>query len=142
MYSKHLPNAHYTLYWYDFYDSILMFIEQLKVKQCYSKDSTNNNQIYCLVITLLLSTRSNSNTPRLTSTAHIIIFLVRIREFINSFCVTDLFLCALIMSESFWFSVAFKVYTHIRRSEDAQDIFWTSYVRSIYVLCPGGVGIK
>ena len=27
---------------------------------------------------------------------------------------------------------------HIRRSEDALDIFWMSYVRSIYVLCPGG----
>ena len=131
MYSKHLPNAHYTLYRYDFYDSILMFIEQLKVKQCYSKDSTNNNQIYCFVITLLLSTRSNSNTPRLKSTAHIIIFLVRIREFINSFCVTDLFLYALIMSESFWFSVAFRVYrnkppppprhrTQTERTSDAQ----------------------
>ena len=29
-------------------------------------------------------------------------------------------------------------WTYIRRSEDAMDIFWTSYVRSIYVLCPGG----
>ena len=24
---------------------------------------------------------------------------------------------------------------YIRRSEDVQDVFWTSYVRSIYVLC-------
>ena len=29
-------------------------------------------------------------------------------------------------------------WTYIRRSEDVQDIFWTPYVRSIYVLCPGG----
>ena len=29
-------------------------------------------------------------------------------------------------------------WTYIRRSEDAQDVFWTSYVRSIYALCPGG----
>ena len=28
-------------------------------------------------------------------------------------------------------------WTYIRRSEDVQDVFWTSYVRSIYVLCPG-----
>ena len=27
---------------------------------------------------------------------------------------------------------------HIRRSEDVLDFFWTSYVHSIYVLCPGG----
>ena len=27
--------------------------------------------------------------------------------------------------------------TFIRRSEDVYDIFWTSYVRPIYVLCPG-----
>ena len=27
--------------------------------------------------------------------------------------------------------------TYIRRSEDDLDVFWTSYVRSIYVLCPG-----
>ena len=26
-------------------------------------------------------------------------------------------------------------WAYIRRSEDAQDVFWTSYVRSIYVLC-------
>ena len=26
-------------------------------------------------------------------------------------------------------------WTYIRRSEDVQDVFWTSYVRSIYVLC-------
>ena len=25
-------------------------------------------------------------------------------------------------------------WTYIRRSEDVQDVFWTSYVRSIYVL--------
>ena len=30
--------------------------------------------------------------------------------------------------------------TYIRRSEDVQDVFWTSYVRSIYVLCPGAGG--
>ena len=28
-------------------------------------------------------------------------------------------------------------WTCIRRSEDFQDVFWTSYVPSIYVLCPG-----
>ena len=28
-------------------------------------------------------------------------------------------------------------WTYIRRSEDAQGVFWTPYVRSIYVLCPG-----
>ena len=27
---------------------------------------------------------------------------------------------------------------YIRRSENALDVFWTSYVRSIYVLCSGG----
>ena len=27
--------------------------------------------------------------------------------------------------------------TYIRRSEDVQDVSWTSYVRSIYVLYPG-----
>ena len=27
----------------------------------------------------------------------------------------------------------------IRRSEDALNVFWTSYVRSIYFLCPGGI---
>ena len=26
-------------------------------------------------------------------------------------------------------------WTYIRRSEDVQDVFWTSYVRSSYVLC-------
>ena len=26
-------------------------------------------------------------------------------------------------------------WTYIRRSEDVQDVFWTSYVHSIYVLC-------
>ena len=29
-------------------------------------------------------------------------------------------------------------WTYMRRSEDAQGVFWTSYVRSIYVLCPVG----
>ena len=29
-------------------------------------------------------------------------------------------------------------WTYIRRSEDVQDVFWTPYVRSIYVLCLGG----
>ena len=28
-------------------------------------------------------------------------------------------------------------WTYIRRSEDFKDSFWTSYVRSIYVLCQG-----
>ena len=28
--------------------------------------------------------------------------------------------------------------TYIRRSENVLDVFWTSCVRSIYVLCPGG----
>ena len=28
-------------------------------------------------------------------------------------------------------------WTFTRRSEDTQDVFWTSYVRSVYVLCPG-----
>ena len=28
-------------------------------------------------------------------------------------------------------------WTYIRRSEDVQDVFWTSYVLSIYVLRPG-----
>ena len=28
--------------------------------------------------------------------------------------------------------------TYIRPLEDVQDVFWTSYIRSIYVLCPGG----
>ena len=32
-------------------------------------------------------------------------------------------------------------WTYIRRSEDVQDVFWTFYVRSIYVLCPGGICI-
>ena len=27
--------------------------------------------------------------------------------------------------------------TYLERTEDAQDVFWTSRVRSIYVLCPG-----
>ena len=27
--------------------------------------------------------------------------------------------------------------TYIRHSKDVLDVFWTSYVRSIYVLCPG-----
>ena len=26
-------------------------------------------------------------------------------------------------------------WTYIRRSEDIQDVFWTSYMRSVYVLC-------
>ena len=30
-------------------------------------------------------------------------------------------------------------WTYIRRSEDIQDVLWLSYVRSIYLLCPGGV---
>ena len=29
-------------------------------------------------------------------------------------------------------------WTYIRHSEDVQDVFWTSYVRSIYVLFLGG----
>ena len=29
-------------------------------------------------------------------------------------------------------------WTYIRRSEDILEVFWTSYVRSIYVLCSGG----
>ena len=29
-------------------------------------------------------------------------------------------------------------WTYIRRSEDVQHAFWTSYVRSIYALCPRG----
>ena len=29
-------------------------------------------------------------------------------------------------------------WTHTRRSEDLLELFWTSYVRSIYVLWPGG----
>ena len=29
-------------------------------------------------------------------------------------------------------------WTYIRHSEDVQDVFRTSYVRSIYFLCPGG----
>ena len=29
-------------------------------------------------------------------------------------------------------------WTYIRRSEGVQDVFWTSYKRLIYVLCPGG----
>ena len=33
-------------------------------------------------------------------------------------------------------------WTYIRRSEDEQDICWTSYVRSIYVLCLRGYGTK
>ena len=28
-------------------------------------------------------------------------------------------------------------WTYIRHSEDVQGVFWTSYVHSIYVLCPG-----
>ena len=32
-------------------------------------------------------------------------------------------------------------WTYIRRSEDVQDVFWTSYVRSIYVLCLRGRSI-
>ena len=31
-----------------------------------------------------------------------------------------------------------KSNVHIRRSEDVQYVFWTSYVRSVYVLCPEG----
>ena len=29
-------------------------------------------------------------------------------------------------------------WTYIRRSEDILEVFWASYVRSIYVLCSGG----
>ena len=29
-------------------------------------------------------------------------------------------------------------WTYMGRSEDVQDVFWTSYIRSIYVLFPGG----
>ena len=29
--------------------------------------------------------------------------------------------------------------TYIRRSEDVLGVFWTSYVLSIYFLCPGGL---
>ena len=29
-------------------------------------------------------------------------------------------------------------WTYIRRSEDVPNIFWTSYVRLIYALCPEG----
>ena len=29
-------------------------------------------------------------------------------------------------------------WTHIRRSEDVSDVFWTSYVLSVYVLCLRG----
>ena len=28
--------------------------------------------------------------------------------------------------------------TYIRRSKDIQVVFWTSYIRSIYILCKGG----
>ena len=31
--------------------------------------------------------------------------------------------------------------THIWRSEDVQDVFQASYVRSMYVLCPGGIWV-
>ena len=31
---------------------------------------------------------------------------------------------------------------YIRRSEEAQGVFWTSYVRSIYILCSGGKRVK
>ena len=30
----------------------------------------------------------------------------------------------------------------IRRSEDVLDVFWTSYARSLYVLCPRGFNLK
>ena len=30
-------------------------------------------------------------------------------------------------------------WNYIRRSEDVLDLFWASYVRSIYDLCPGGM---
>ena len=33
-------------------------------------------------------------------------------------------------------------WTNIRRSEDALVVFWTSYVRSIYILCPRSKDIK
>ena len=29
-------------------------------------------------------------------------------------------------------------WTQIRHLEDILDVFWTSYVRSVYALCPGG----
>ena len=28
---------------------------------------------------------------------------------------------------------------YIKRSEDVLDVYWTSYVRSMYVLCPGAI---
>ena len=32
---------------------------------------------------------------------------------------------------------------YVRRSEeDIQDVFWTSYLLSIYVLCPGGIKVS
>ena len=31
-----------------------------------------------------------------------------------------------------------RTQTYIRCSEDVQDVFWTSYVHPIYILCPGG----
>ena len=31
--------------------------------------------------------------------------------------------------------------TYIRRLEDVQDVFWTSYVLLIYVRCPGGTSM-
>ena len=33
-------------------------------------------------------------------------------------------------------------WTYIRRSEDVQYVFWTSYVRSVYVLCLRGYDIQ
>ena len=33
-------------------------------------------------------------------------------------------------------------WTYIRPSEDVQDVFWSSYIRSIYVLCPGGMVLE
>ena len=33
-------------------------------------------------------------------------------------------------------------WTYIRRSEIVLDVFWTSYVRSIYILCPGGTFLR
>ena len=30
-------------------------------------------------------------------------------------------------------------WTYIRRSQDVHDVFWTSYVHSIYALCPVGI---
>ena len=41
-------------------------------------------------------------------------------------------------SQCTWTQDANWTYMYIRRLKDVLDIFWMSYVRSIYVLCPGG----